>query len=62
MVQELCRKRGLPYHTASWDRALWKTYTVLATPKRLEPDLEALRLPVPEPAGVPDAELHDQSA
>ncbi|MEA2601092.1 MAG: hypothetical protein QOF89_2084 [Acidobacteriota bacterium] len=66
MVQELCRQRGVPYHTCSWDRALWKTYSVLATPKRLEPDLEVFRLPVPQPTGMPDAveslELHDQSA
>jgi fatty acid desaturase len=68
MVQELCRRRGVPYHTCSWDRALWRTYSVLATPKRLEPDLEALRLPVPEPAAAaaPDAveslALSDQSA
>jgi len=66
MVQELCRQRGVPYHTCSWDRALWKTYSVLATPKRLAPDLEAFRLPVPEPAGMPEVveslELHDQSA
>jgi fatty acid desaturase len=49
LVRELCRQRGVPYHICSWDRALWKTYSVLATPKRLVPDLEAMRQPVPVP-------------
>lgn len=47
LIQNLCRRNGVPYHTCSWDRAVWKVFTVLATPKRLEPDLEAFRLPVP---------------
>lgn len=44
MVQELCRRNGVPYHTSSWDRAVWNVFTVMATPKKLEPDLEALRV------------------
>jgi len=63
LVQELCRQRGVPYHACSWDRALWRTYSVLATPKRLVPDLEALRQAPPEPLSIPASddpvELHE---
>lgn len=62
MVQELCRQRGLPYITYSWDHAMWKVYSVLATPKRLEPDLEALRLPVPEPVDGAEDRVRSLSA
>ena len=44
-VRELCRRFGLPYHVYTWDRALWMCFAALARPKRIEPSLEAFRLP-----------------
>jgi fatty acid desaturase len=44
-VHEMCRRLGLPYHVYTWDRALWMCFAALARPKRIEPSLEAFRLP-----------------
>lgn len=45
-VRELCRRLGLPYHVYGWDRALAMCFAVMARPKRIEPSLEAARLPL----------------
>jgi linoleoyl-CoA desaturase len=45
LVQEHCRRRGVPYHCSTWDQAMWRTFKVLAAPKHVEGRLEDLRLP-----------------
>ena len=44
-VQELCCRLGLLYQVYSWDRALFMCFAALARRKRIEPSLEAFRLP-----------------
>lgn len=40
LVRRFCAESGLPYHEASWDRAVWRSLAVLRRPKRVIADLD----------------------
>jgi fatty acid desaturase len=46
LVREYCAQHGLPYRSYGWGHVLWKCLCAFRTPPRVEPRLEALRLPV----------------
>ena len=39
LIQEFCRQHGLPYHTMSWPKVLWRAWAVLLDPPRTVPEL-----------------------
>ncbi len=39
LVRQFCARNGLPYHEASWDRAVWRSLAVLRRPKQVVADL-----------------------
>ena len=39
LVKAFCRSNGYPYRTLSWDQAIWKSLSVLGTPKVVHTDL-----------------------
>jgi linoleoyl-CoA desaturase len=41
LVRQFCARNGLPYHEASWDRAVWRSLAVLRRPKQITADLAA---------------------
>ena len=41
LVRQFCARNGLPYHEASWDRAVWRSLAVLRRPKPVASDLAA---------------------
>ena len=41
LVRQFCARNGLPYHEASWDRAVWRSLAVLRRPKPVTEDLGA---------------------
>jgi fatty acid desaturase len=43
VVQDFCRKRGLPYRSYSWPKAIWLSWAVLREAQPVHPTLEELR-------------------
>lgn len=41
LVRQFCDRHGLPYHEASWDRAVWRSFAVLRRPKSIATSLDA---------------------
>lgn len=41
LVRQFCTRQGLPYNEASWDRAVWRSLSVLRRPKQVVADLDA---------------------
>ena len=39
LVRDFCRRHGYPYHSFSWDRAIWKTLTAFRERKPVLPEL-----------------------
>jgi fatty acid desaturase len=44
LVREFCESNGYPYRTLGWGEALWKSYLVFWSPKKVEPRVEDCRL------------------
>jgi fatty acid desaturase len=40
LVQEFCERHGYPYRTLGWREAIWKSFSVFRTPKKVEASLE----------------------
>jgi fatty acid desaturase len=44
LVAEFCARQGYPYHSLGWAEAVWKTFAIFYTPKRVQNNLESLRV------------------
>jgi fatty acid desaturase len=52
LVRDFCARTGLPYRTLSWPHAIWESYRVFFSPKRVHQSVAALGLPAREPPTV----------
>lgn len=39
LIRQFCERNGLPYHTMSWPKVLWRAWSVLRDPPRTTPEL-----------------------